>query len=306
MQLQRTIVLSIIINRIVSQAHGIHREHKENDGSRHYLRDPSPRHLAIFGSSNFSPPGQCKDGGEAFTIGGVTYECEADFNQKGGKCKSKDRSEEEKVKARQDFLRWKEEKAKQKDKSPKKAGSNRKLEGCAEHLSCVDWDTDIITVPTYFHVIHDGDKGRKFRFDVNSNYIINQIKALNRGYGGIPTNYPLNPNIDSVGRNNDHYPTADIDTKIKFCLKGTTATDNEDWYYDRDSLGMKRALDEGGMESLNVYVNTAGGYLGYAYFPTSNDSIYDGVVILNDSMPEGGTSLYSEGDTVRQLVVLLY
>jgi hypothetical protein len=69
---------------------------------------------------------------------------------------------------------------------------------------------------------------------------------------------------------------------------------------------MKRALDEGGMESLNIYVNTAGGYLGYAYFPTSNDSIYDGVVILNDSMPEGGTSRYSEGDTVRQLVVLLY
>ena len=46
-----------------------------------------------------------------------------------------------------------------------------------------------------------------------------------------------------------------------------TNTENSDWYNDRSVQEMKAALDEGGMETLNVYVNTAGGSLGYAYYP---------------------------------------
>jgi len=49
--------------------------------------------------------------------------------------------------------------------------------------------------------------------------------------------------------------------------EGVTNTENSAWYKDRSVQEMKAALDEGGMETLNVYVNTAGGSLGYAYYP---------------------------------------
>ena len=47
------------------------------------------------------------------------------------------------------------------------------------------------------------------------------------------------------------------------------ATDNSAWYADEttgDELAMKQALRQGGKETLNIWVNTAGGYFGYAYF----------------------------------------
>jgi hypothetical protein len=50
-------------------------------------------------------------------------------------------------------------------------------------------------------------------------------------------------------------------------LEGVTNTENSAWYKDRSVQKMKAALDVGGMETLNVYVNTAGGSLGYAYYP---------------------------------------
>ena len=44
------------------------------------------------------------------------------------------------------------------------------------------------------------------------------------------------------------------------------AADNAAWYADNAELEMKRATDVGGMETLNIWTNTASGYLGYAYF----------------------------------------
>jgi len=84
---------------------------------------------------------------------------------------------------------------------------------------------------------------------------------------------------------------------------GTSATDNASWYADQNSVEMKTALKIGGPESLNVYVNNPGGYLGYTYYPsTSSESIIDGVVLMNGSMPGGDIVGYNEGDTLTHEV----
>ena len=100
--------------------------------------------------------------------------------------------------------------------------------------------------------------------------------------------------------------TADFprgDTNIQFCIDGVTNSDNRMWYADRKVSQMKGALDMGGMETLNIYVSNAGGYLGYAYFATLTDGTNDGVVLLNDSMPNGRPGWeYSQGDTLTHEV----
>ena len=102
--------------------------------------------------------------------------------------------------------------------------------------------------------------------------------------------------------------TADFprgDTNIQFCIDGVTNSDDRAAYADRTRAvsQMKGALDVGGMETLNIYVTSAGGYLGYAYFATPNDKNNDGVVLLNDSMPNGRPGwAYSQGDTLTHEV----
>ena len=56
--------------------------------------------------------------------------------------------------------------------------------------------------------------------------------------------------------------TARLDTKIQFCLAGVKNVDNSAWYTASDEVNMKTTLDEGGMETLNVFVNNGGGNLG--------------------------------------------
>ena len=66
---------------------------------------------------------------------------------------------------------------------------------------------------------------------------------------------------------------------------------------------MKAALHVGGANTLNFYVNNAGGvYLGWATFPFwyAADPLQDGVVVLYSSLPGGdccGSQVYNLGDT---------
>nr|WP_018348081.1 zinc metalloprotease [Longispora albida] len=88
---------------------------------------------------------------------------------------------------------------------------------------------------------------------------------------------------------------------FQFTLTKTTRTVNRKWY-DMDRSGAeasaKKALHEGGMNTLNLYVTGLGTNLGYAYLPDTAPSLaYDGVVILNESLPGGTTANYNEGDT---------
>ncbi len=138
------------------------------------------------------------------------------------------------------------------------------------------------TVPVWFHVISDGATG-----NVTQAQIDDQIRVLNLGFAGF-------------------YGGAK--SGFMFSLAGVTRTDNATWYNARAGgdaeRDMKRALHRGGFETLNVYSNLAGGYLGYAYLPGLPDSrLYiDGVVLNWESMPGTSTSFAGRYDLGLTLV----
>ena len=124
------------------------------------------------------------------------------------------------------------------------------------------------TVPTYFHVIRDGATG-----NVSDAQIADQMNVLNMAFSGF-------------------YGGAK--SGFKFELKGITRTDNATWFNapagTHPEREMKSTLHRGGFETLNIYTNLAGGYLGYAYLPGLPDSrLYiDGIVMHWGSMPGSG------------------
>ena len=143
------------------------------------------------------------------------------------------------------------------------------------------------TVPTYVHVVSlPNGTG-----NVSDQAIRDQIRVLNSTYAGFEGGYA---------------------TGFSFELAGVTRTVNADWYYasfgsaERD---MKRALRQGGDNALNIYLTTAGPYLGWAYFPSQvnhNGSAYlDGVVIDWESMRGTSTTYpgrYDQGETATHEV----
>ena len=95
-------------------------------------------------------------------------------------------------------------------------------------------------------------------------------------------------------------------TGFSFQLAGITRTDNADWHYANPGGAehrMKRALHRGGDDTLNIYLTTAGVYLGWAYLPSvteQGNSYLDGIVVDWESML--GTSdryagRYDKGET---------
>jgi hypothetical protein len=129
------------------------------------------------------------------------------------------------------------------------------------------------TVPTYFHVITDGDSG-----NVTDAQVREQMDVLNLAFSGF-------------------YGGAK--SGFRFELQGITRTDNAAWFTapagTYPERAMKQTLHQGGFETLNIYSNLAGGYLGYAYLPGLPDSrlFIDGIVLHWESIP--GTSDRFEG-----------
>jgi len=127
-------------------------------------------------SSSTSHP--CEDGDPTFTVRNVTYACQSDFQRRGGLCATAAMSPEERVKADEYFLEWNDMKNNM-GWHDERQGERRRLGGCGD---CVNWDTGVITIPTYIHVIHSGTTGKKYTYASNPSYIQNQIKALNVGF----------------------------------------------------------------------------------------------------------------------------
>jgi hypothetical protein len=133
------------------------------------------------------------------------------------------------------------------------------------------------TVPTYVHVVTpDGVEG-----NVPSSTIREQVRVLTASFGG------------SYGG---------VDTGFRFELASIDRTVNADWYFagpttngERD---MKHALHQGGPDALNIYLTTAGIYLGWSYFPsivdTPGQAYLDGIVVDWKSLP--GLGLYPRFD----------
>lgn len=127
------------------------------------------------------------------------------------------------------------------------------------------------TVDVYFHVITDGTRGR-----LTSTQVADQVEVLNDAYAG---------------------------SGFSFRLVSTDYTTNSRWYTglrsgSKAERDMKRALRQGDMGDLNVYsANLANGLLGWATFPKASYDSYDGVVILDQSVPGGTAAPYNLGDT---------
>ena len=132
------------------------------------------------------------------------------------------------------------------------------------------------TIRVYFHVITDGASGK-----VTSSQINQQLTVLNNAYAS---------------------------SGFAFSLAGTDTTVNSRWYTglrsgSKAEKDMKRALRKGDMGDLNVYSARLGGnLLGWATFPKTAYDTYDGVVLLDQSLPGGTASPYNLGDTATHEV----
>lgn len=138
------------------------------------------------------------------------------------------------------------------------------------------------TIDVWFHVINDGAGIQNG--DVPTHQINAQIRVLNDSFDG--------------------GATGGADTPFSFDLAGVTRTTNAEWFAmtpgSRAEREAKAALRVGGAGALNIYTaNPAGGYLGWATFPSwyERDPDYDGVVLLFSSLPGGSAVPYDEGDT---------
>ncbi len=123
---------------------------------------------------------------------------------------------------------------------------------------------DVVTVPVWFHVVHDNGVGNVSDADID-----HQIRIMNLGFSGT---------------------YGGVDQGFRFELAGVTRTDNAEWYVAGPSSSaereMKQTLRQGDMGTLNYYSTTAGAYLGWAYLPGLSDGIayLDGIVVDWESM----------------------
>ena len=135
-------------------------------------------------------------------------------------------------------------------------------------------DAAQVTVPVYFHVLHDGAEG-----NVSEALIQRQISTLNASYGG---------------RNGG------ANTRVSFSLRGVSRTDNAAWFSDpeRYEATYKPKLHQGGKGTLNLYSARIGGeLLGWSTFPWKYQSepTMDGVTVHYGSMPGGNIQNFNKG-----------
>lgn len=135
-------------------------------------------------------------------------------------------------------------------------------------------DVRQISIPVYFHVLHDGAEG-----NVSTATVRRQISTLNASYGG---------------RNGG------ANTRVTFRLRAISRTGNAAWFNDpeRYERTYKPRLHKGGKGTLNLYSARIGGdLLGWSTFPWKykSEPKMDGVTIHYGSMPGGPIENFNKG-----------
>ncbi len=125
-------------------------------------------------------------------------------------------------------------------------------------------------IPVVVHVI-TRNNGTGF---ISDSMVQSQIDVLNEDFLALPGSLG-SPGTDS----NIEFYLATVDPDGN-STNGITRSASNSWYNDRGNY--KNALSWDTNRYLNIYTNTAGGYLGYAYIPNSSNVVgtsTDGVVI---------------------------
>lgn len=164
----------------------------------------------------------------------------------------------------------------------------KNINDCTKNLTAIQseyWPEAVYQVQVWWHVITDGSGTG----NISQAVIEEQMKVLNEDYRASP---------GTMGANG-------YDTKIEFTLAGITRTSNTSWFNDSDEYGYKSSLQRDPSNYLNIYTNTASGYLGYSYLPQdvfagSGNEWRDGIV-LNYMYVGGrnnGAGSYDQGRTL--------
>ena len=143
------------------------------------------------------------------------------------------------------------------------------------------WPQNTLSMKIVFHVIQNSSG----RGAVSDNQIRSQVAVLNEDFGA------LSGTLGERGFN----------TRLNFVLAGITRSVNDSWFNDRDEMAYKRALAWDPNRYINIYTNSAGGYLGYSYTPQLNaGEIHDGVVMLYEVVGgrDSGVDVYDQGRTL--------
>lgn len=157
-----------------------------------------------------------------------------------------------------------------------------------------------VTVPVAFHIIRKN--GTVEGGNVPQAWITRQMKVLNESFAG---------------------RTGGVDMGFRFVLEEVDRTTKPQWFNlipangderrlyrgSGKEIKMKKALHQGGADTLNIYTAKLGQFLlGWAYYPSdfvgSNPlpRYLDGVVLDYRSLPNAGFEPYNEGDTATHEV----
>jgi hypothetical protein len=144
------------------------------------------------------------------------------------------------------------------------------------------WPSQAYTVPIVFHIIHKNDGTG----NISDQRVIDQVAVMNEDYRALPGT------MGELG----------FDVKIQFELAGITRTANDKWFRDRGQESYyKTALAWDVTKYMNVYTNSASGYLGYSYYPQdSAGEWWDGIVLLYAACGgrDNGYEPYDQGRTL--------
>jgi hypothetical protein len=139
-------------------------------------------------------------------------------------------------------------------------------------------------VPTWFHIVHATNGSG----NVTNKAAWHQLYVLNGAFAG----------FEHAGTN----------AGFKFTMAGITRTANDTWHNagpeSAEERAMKLALHAGGPNTLNVYLTSGAGFLGWAYFPDivqTPDAFLDGIVIDWRSMLETSTAYQGQYDLGKTL-----